>query len=199
VAVDKSPKRFGPAAVDDEHLLTGDDEGRLTLLVVKNDPKPHLVVEHEVTVAEPITGAPVVLGQTAFAVTSRDALGTFQLPALEQGRSIPLGGKPVWGPRRVGDYVMVATTANELLCCDAQGEHVWTLPLSHGPLAGPPIVKDGEFLLATRTGVIVRVGADGAELAHVETGLSLQGAGAIAGQHFIVPDSGGAVHVVPLP
>jgi hypothetical protein len=198
-AADQSKRRFGPTMVDENHLLTADEEGKLSLLVVKDDPKPHLEIEKDVTLTEPCAGAPIVLGSMAFAMNARDAFAAFELPTLEQVQTWTLNGRPGWGPRRVGECVMLVTPANELWCWNASGEQTWKLPLAHGPLAGAPLVRPDGYVLVTRSGAVVRVGADGAEVSHVETGLSLQGEGLVVGQHVVAPDSDGALHLIPLP
>jgi len=198
-AADQSFRRFGPTTVDENHLLTADEEGKLSLLVVKDDPKPNLEIERDVTLTEPLAGAPIVLGNMAFAINARDAVAAFELPTLEQVQTWSLNGRPLWGPRRVGECVMLVTPANELWCWNAAGEQTWKLPLAHGPLAGAPLTRPDGYVLVTRSGAIVHVGADGAELAHVETGLSLQGAALVIGQHVVAPDSDGALHLIPLP
>lgn len=199
VPANQTLRRFGPVAVDDLHLLTGDEEGKLFLLVVKNEPLPHLEIERDVTLAEPIHGAPVVLGKFAFAVNARDDLAAFALPSLEQVQTWALDGRPLWGPKRIGDRILLVTATNELGCWNEAGELAWKLPLQHGPLSGPPIARQDELVLLTKTGVVLRVSADGAELAHVETGQSLLGAGAVIGEHVMAPGSDGALHLIALP
>lgn len=198
-AASDSLRRFGPAVVDDDTLLVSDASGKLTLLSVKADPKPHLEVEREAALDEPLSAQPNVLGKFAFAVREGNSLAVIDLATLEVVKTSPLGGKLAWGPEVSGDRLLYVTAANELCCWDAEGTELWKTPLAHGPLAGPPIASGAEFVLLTRPGAVVRIGADGAELAHVDTGRSLFGRGALVGQYVVAPGADGTLNLIPLP
>ncbi len=198
-AANDSLSRFGPTVIDDNSVLVGDADGKLAVLTVKNEPKPHFDVAREVALDEPLTGAPAVLGNSAFAVRASNTLAVIDLATLETVKSTPLGGKPVWGPETVGDRILLVNAANELCCWNDAGEEQWTLPLAHGPLAGPPLTKGGELVLLTRSGAVMRVGQDGGELAHTDTGRSLFGAGVLVGQYVVAPGVDGTLNLIPLP
>jgi hypothetical protein len=198
-AASESLKRFGPAVVDDDSLLVSDASGKLTVLSVKAEPKPHLEVEREVALDEPLALAPVTLGKSAFAVRESNSLAVIDLATLEVIKTAPLGGKPVWGPEVVGDKLFFVTAGNELCCWNGDGEELWKLPLAHGPLTGAPIRHGDEWILLTRSGGVVRVGAEGAELAHVATERPLFGRGAVVGQYVVAPGADGTLNLIALP
>jgi outer membrane protein assembly factor BamB len=199
VAADDDLRRFGPTVVDEDRILSADANGKLTLLVVSEDPKPHFDIEREVTLDESLAGAPVVVGKRIYAVRANDTAVELELPSLEFVKSWPLGGKPLWGPELIGDRVLLLTASNELWCWNANADEPWSLPLAHGPLAGPPLAHGDELVLLTRDGTVIRVSADGAELAHVATGEPLFGRGAIVGQHVVAPGVDGTLHLISLP
>lgn len=198
-AANDSLRRFGPTVIDENSVLVGDADGKLAVLTVNDDPKPHLDVAREVALDEPLIGAPAVLGGSAFAVRASNSLAVIDLATLETVKTSPLGGKPVWGPETVGDRLLLVNAANELCCWNGAGEEQWTLPLAHGPLAGLPLTKGDELVLLTRSGAVVRVGQDGGELAHVDTGRSLFGAGVLVGQYVVAPGVDGTLNLIPLP
>jgi hypothetical protein len=198
-AASESVKRFGPAVIDDDSLLVSEASGKLTVLSVREEPKPHLEVEKEAALDEPLAIAPVTLGKFAFAVRESNSLAVIDLATLEVIKTTPLGGKPAWGPEVVGDRLFVVTAGNELCCWDGDGEELWKLPLAHGPLTGAPIRYGDGWILLTRSGGVVRVSAEGAELAHVATERPLFGRGAVVGQYVVAPGADGTMNLIALP
>ena len=61
-----------------------------------------------------------------------------------------------WGPRRVGDAVLVATE-HELFCLDKRPELVWHVPLENGLPLDTPLEHGSEFTLATTDGTVARI------------------------------------------
>jgi len=149
-----------PALAGENELLLADGQMSLYRIGIKDQPKPHLAALAQVDLAEQLVSPLAVLGRMAYAVDRADSLVAFELPDLTPAKPRPLGAKPVWGPGRVGDHVLLATDDDQLYCLDAKGEIVWQVPLDYGPLAGTPLPIDAvlEAPKSTGTGTAIDAG-----------------------------------------
>ncbi len=103
-----------------------------------------------------------------------------------------------WGPARLGDGVLVASDANELIKLTGDPEPAWRTDLPFGPLAGEPLVIDGDFVFAAVSGQIWRVdGQTGKEIVRLDVGEPL-GTGPVqfSGNRLLVCGGDGTVHIV---
>ena len=176
--------------------ILADDRNRLYRIGVKQEPTPHLAQLAAVDLAEPIISPLAVLEPVVYAVDAANTLLAFELPGLTRGQMLPLGGRCVWGPRRVGDRVLVATDEDRLCCLGADQAVLWRIELPYGPLAGAPLAIDGEYLLAAASGVLWRIDAATGESAAkpFETGCPLATGPVLLGDRILVGGYDGTLY-----
>jgi hypothetical protein len=181
-------------------LLLTDGIAGMYRIGVQSQPQPHLAALATRELAEPIVSPIAVLGSTVYAVDRSLSLVTFELPDLTPGGPRPLSGRLVWGPRKVGDYVLLTTDDQTLTSIDAEGKLVAT-PLSYGPLAGAPLaLEEGQRVLASTRGVIWRIDpATGEELGKVDLGLPLGTGPVLSGKQLLVGGHDGTLYRVEKP
>jgi outer membrane protein assembly factor BamB len=186
-----------PAACGKQEFVIADGKAALYHIGVADKPKPHLAALEQVEAASEPGIPAAVLGTTAFVAGPSQTLGVFEVPKLKRLNEHKLSGRWAWGPAAVGNYVLLATDDDQLLCFDAKGEKMWQTALSYGPLAGTPLVIEDGFMLASTGGVIARVDAKaGKELGKVETGRALaSGPAAMGGSVFVVGTDGSIYEV----
>jgi hypothetical protein len=116
---------------------------------------PQGAVAWRVETRDPIPGAPVVHGDTVFAITNSCAL--WQVPSRAPGAATmqALPCRTRTGPAILRDGVLVATVAGDLLFHDRSGGgRQWTLGIG-GDLRHPPIVQHGQIVVAPVLGDVV--------------------------------------------
>jgi hypothetical protein len=183
---------------DDEILLT-DGVAGLYRVKIQDQPKPHLAAVASAQLQEPIISPLALLGNAIHAVDKSQSLISFGLPDLEPGKPRPLGAKLVWGPRTVGDRVLLTTDDQLLYSIDAGGK-VRTGNLPHGPLAGMPIAVDDHLLFASTRGVIWKIDpATAEELGSVDVKLPLQTGPVLFGDRLLVGGRDGSLYLVDKP
>ncbi len=164
---------YQPAGVvpgDARQFVIADGYGKVYLGAVADRPQPHLETLAEAEVSSyPAVGPIVVLGDAAILATAEPRLLSLRLPKLEVASDVALPADVVWGPFGVADRALLATSDGNLAAVVADGSVVWSVPLAHGELAGPPLATDDGVLLAYRNGVLQRIGlANGAPLAEID-------------------------------
>jgi len=151
---------YQPAgAVDDDgrQFVITDGFDRIYLVELKDDPSPHFEIVTEQKVgAFPIVSPVVVLADTAFAAIDGGQLVRFALPTLENQGNTDLSGDVVWGPYRVGDAVLLATTRDSLVAIRGDGSIAWSTELSAGDIAGPPQAGADSVFIAYKQGMLER-------------------------------------------
>ena len=183
----------------ESELLLTDGVAGLYRIGIQDQPKPHLVALATHELAEPIVSPIAVLESTVYAVDRSLSLVSFKLPDLTPGGPRPLSGRCVWGPRKVGEYVLLATEDQTLYSIGADGK-IGTTPLPYGPLAGAPLALDGHHVLASTRGVIWRVDlATGNELGKVDTGLPLGTGPVLLGERLLVGGHDGSLYQIEKP
>jgi serine/threonine protein kinase/outer membrane protein assembly factor BamB len=192
---------FGPTLINEREVLLASDQGLLYRISLAEGVTPHLEAAAQITLpGEPLT-APAVIGEAACLVTSDGHLRWYRLPQLEEvAEPLALEGRPVWGPRRVGNRILVATDRQQLYCLDEQQALVFQTALEHGPLAGTPIEVDDQFLVVSTTGVVIRLSAEGKPRGEpIITQQPMLGDPLLVVDRLVLPGADGTVHWVPLP
>lgn len=185
-----------PVNLDDKEVLIADGRTKLYRLGVDDKPKPHLVALSEATVAAPIVSSVAVVGKTAYAADASGKLLSFSLPDLAPSKDWPLEGGAVWGPERVGDRVLV-TTHNKLFCFDDSPKVIWEMPLEHGALAGVITSTGGDFVAASKSGVIYAIATDSGKAGKaIEVGQPLSAAPSAWGNQWLIITADGAIHII---
>jgi outer membrane protein assembly factor BamB len=137
-----------PQAVGPQAALLCDGDRRLYLVRLQTQPEESLVEAAAATTSAAIVAPPAVVTEAgklteplgtaaavrgvAFLVTAGSSVVPFALPDLAEGQPQPLEGRCVWGPRRAGDVVLVATDKHRLYCLGA------AQPSPAGPKETPP-------------------------------------------------------------
>lgn len=181
-------------------LVVSDGDGKIYLLKLVAEPKPHLEATASVDVGpSPLVTRIATVGSTSFVGNEAGRLARFTAPDLAPAEATDLGGHIAWGPFAAGDGVLLTTDANELVMVGVDGAVKWRRPLAHGKIGGEPLLADGQVYLLHAIGVSKVALTDGAEAGFVEIGQTLSaGPVAFAGR-LVVAASDGTLVVVDLP
>jgi outer membrane protein assembly factor BamB len=152
--VSRTPLPFGTLAplalLDDSTVVLASPAGAVLALAL-----PGGSVRWRVDTGRPVYGAPVVTGDTVFALTNDGAL--WVIPARDPSRaaSEAIGTISEAAPAIVRGGVIVATVGGELVYYDRTAHRrVWTRQ-TDGELRHPPIVRSGQILAAPVLGHVV--------------------------------------------
>lgn len=189
-----------PAAWGADRAVLSDQGSHVYLLAIESQPTPQLTVEREVEAPAAIASAWAVLGDTAFSVDANGRLLSFRLPTLEVGEPFALPGALAWGPKVVGERLLVAT-AEALLCFDNGAKLLWNAPLDGASLTGLPsaaaATAQAQFLCASTSGRVWAVAADtGKTEWTVELDVPLSGSPQPWNDRIVVAGSDGSLYVV---
>jgi outer membrane protein assembly factor BamB len=192
-----------PAVIDNgsSQFVITDDRKKVYRVGVQDTPQKHLVGLAETELQQEIASELAVAGDTIYGVVhgaSSDTVISLAAEDLAAGKEWPVDGRVVWGPERVGQLVLLATDGKQLLAYDRGQQQKWTAQLKHGPLAGTPLLQDGQLILTSVNGTLWQLSAeDGTEGPVAEIGEPL-GAGAVpfAGR-LLLSGSDGTLLVVP--
>jgi len=188
------------AVVDDDRVAITDDLGTIYLLDLKDQPQPHLAALTQRSTGNPITSPLAVLGDVVYGVDSDGKLCSFKLPKLEPGAKTVLAGRLVWGPRRVGEAVLLATDDGRLMCLAGEEKPLWNVPLNIGSLAGDPLPVGDSYILATTDGVVIRIDSQtGEQQAKIETNRPLATGPTAYGQNLLLGGHDGCIHQMKQP
>jgi len=188
-----------PVPSGEGEIVLTDGVAGLYRVKIQDQPKPHLAAVASVPLAEPIASPIALLGNTIHAVDKSQSLVSFGLPDLKPGKPRPLAAGIAWGPRTVGDHVLLTTDDELLYSIDAEGK-VRTGKLPYGPLAGMPIGVDGHLLFASTRGVIWKINAaTGEELGSVDLKLPLQTGPVLLDDGLLVGGRDGSLYRIDKP
>jgi outer membrane protein assembly factor BamB len=198
-----------PAAINDNEFVLADTRSNLYRIGIKQQPTPHLAPLASATTREPMISPLAVAGTVVYGVDKSKTLGAYNLQDLVLAQQWPLEGRPVWGPRRVGDRVLLAThdeKASEqqlryrLVCVDADKKLLWQVPLLDGPLAGSPARIGDKYVLASVHGKLWTVdAATGNTAAEADLGLPLGTGPVVLGDQLLIAGHDGTLYQVKQP
>lgn len=139
-----------PARLDDSTLVIADPAGALLAVSV-----PGGTVRWRVPLDGPVAGAPVVARDTVWALTTGCTLWRVPLAAPARADSASVGCVTEAAPAVVRGGVLVATVKGEVIYYDSEARRrVWTRQIK-GPLRQPPLVRNGQILVAPVVGEVV--------------------------------------------
>ena len=188
-----------PARVSKDQAIATDGRSKLYRLGVRRDPKPYLTALEEGDLTEPIVTRAAVLGNVAYMVDKAGMLTGFGAATLVPSLQRPLAGHVVWGPQRLGNYVLFSTDDEKLFCLDEK-KVLWEIPLTYGRLAGVPLSSGNSFTLTARGGVVWTVdAAEGRELGKIDAGCPLATGPVLSGEKLIVGGHDGSLYEVKQP
>ncbi len=189
-----------PAAFGENEVVLSDGRSKLYRLAIRREGKPHLAALGSVELSEPVVSPIAIVGNVAYAVDTSNVLAAFELPSLGRGKQWPLAGGVVWGPRRIGDRVMLATENGQLLCLDEKQKLAWQVALPSGPVAGKPTMVEGGIVLAAKSGLVWRLdAATGKQLGAIDTGRPLATGPVPRGARLLVGGHDGTLYEIEQP
>ncbi len=149
-----------PVVLDGAAVIATAD-GEVHRLANAAQPQPHLtsVVRRELN--KPLARSLAGVGDRVFALQRertppQDRLRVLSLERLEDVAEVACSDRVVWGPERIGDFVLVAMENGQLMAVEKDGKAAWSSdPV--GPLAGRPLALDGALYLATDAGKLLRL------------------------------------------
>jgi len=189
-----------PQAVDDKLAVLSDGDKRLMAIRISGGEDKALTEAAAAATKTGLVSPIAILGKAVFVVDSTDRLLSFALPNLVPGRSLALGARCIWGPQRVGEFVLVASEKDRLFAVDEQGKTVWQSVLEYGPLAGAPCLVGDEIFLSARSGTVWRISAlEGKERGKVDAGCPLGTGPLVVGPRLVVGGHDGSLLEVKKP
>ena len=189
-----------PVVLDERQVLISDGAAKVYRLAIVDTPQPHLEAAATVDLAVPLVSPLAVVGEFAYAVDGGHRLVSFHLPDLAPAKDWPLDSRAVWGPRKVGDTVLVATLAGQLSCVDGAGALFWQAPLGQGCVVGSPLELRGALVASSTVGTVYRLAADsGKVLSQVALGQPLALGPVRWHERLLFAGSDGALHVLAEP
>ncbi len=186
---------------DESQLVITDGADTLYRLALESEPTPHIAAESGVDVGPSPLISPLFATQThVFAGTEDGRLASYSLPDLKPDEPVELGGRIVWGPHDVGEGMLLATDADELMLIDADGTVRWRQELKHGACGGAPLVADGSALVLYSNGGVARVAlTDGTEGAYSDLGQPAVAGPVALGERLLVVGPDGSLLVLNRP
>lgn len=185
---------------DDSQVLLADNHGRLYRVGIEEEPRPHLVALAEADVGGPLTAPPAAVGDWVYLSRGDGEVQCRRLSDLSMAETWTLDGAAIWGPQRIGEHVLLASDANELVSCDALGRLRWKTTLDGGPLAGTPVQRNASLIATTAGGAVLRIGADDGNVqGSVDVGQPLVSGPLVVGSRLLVAGADGCLHMVAIP
>ncbi len=201
----ESPAWTRPAVLaDGSGFVIGDGKQMLYRVVLKEQPRANLAAAKEQPFDQPLASNLATAGDTVYGLVkgpTGDVVIAIDPQSLTQSAKWPLSGRAQFGPEAVAGRVYVASEADGIFCMDAGQKLLWQKPLSHGPLAGPPVaVGSGELLLLYQDGTLARISAEsGEELAALQLAEPLGRGAAVLDRQVLASTADGVLLVTPLP
>jgi hypothetical protein len=196
-----------PAVVGAEgrEFVIADDRRSVYRVGIKDQPQPFLAEMAQARLEEEIVAPCASLGQTVYTVTraeDQDRISAIEVGELKIANQWELqGARVTWGPRRVGDVVLLVVDGTSLWCFDGGEKPRWdTPPTIPATPVGDPLAIDGDFVFAAADGTVWRIaGASGQSVATVPLGEPLDAGPFSFGDLLLLVGTGGALHVIPIP
>lgn len=168
LSADKKVQWLRPTVVDPikMQVAVSDSTGFVYLLSVDQQPKAHLTASATAELGNTLVGGTAFQGDTVLVVSrdvGGDSIQPLQLPELKPAAAIPLDGQVTWGPRLVGDQILLATDT-ELIALATDNSVAWSSPLTYGQLAGTPHRQGDELYLASVEGHVWRISNSGGQV-----------------------------------
>jgi outer membrane protein assembly factor BamB len=188
-----------PAVLGLDEFAVTDGRTNLYRVTIKTQPKLYLAVADTAKTPEPIVAPLAAVGRVVYAADAR-TLTAYELPKLSRGKQWPLSGRAVWGPRRIGQRVLLATDDDRLFCLTPDQKLLWQVPLAHGPLAGAPAESGGRYVLASVAGTVWTIDAQSGKEAAVEDLGCPLGSGPVPyGDQLLLAGRDGTLYLVAKP
>lgn len=154
-----------------------------------------------------LKGRMEVLDDVAVGVSpgpSGDILDFYETAEFKKTASINFEGRFTWGPVAVdtgnGAIGLALSDIEGLVAFDSQGNTRWNTPLPQTVLVGKPIADNGELILASTSGDLIRISlSNGQVLARAPAGEPIAGTPVVTPAGLLIPGDEGSLLQVPLP
>lgn len=185
--------------VDDKYAIAVNSLGRVSRVQVTETDPPHVAEVSHWDAGVPID-SPVVLTPAGIVLVDiegrRVLLDSSSLEPLES-QNLPLKGVRLFS----ADARLFQESEGEVVCFDAVAgvrelKPVWKLPLSRTRLAGPPIQRNDETLIALEDGLVLFLDAAGAEKRRLNLDITLGMGPTLTANRVIVGAVDGSVYQV---
>jgi hypothetical protein len=185
-------------------FVIADDQRRVYRVGIKPQPQPFLGELQQKQLDLSITSDLATVGDTIYGV-AQDG-GKNVLLALDPAKLEPAGqwdlegGRITWGPRCVGDMVLVVINARRMYGFDAGREPLWSeaVDIPGQPLSDP-LIRNGEFIFASADGTVWSVSEESGEVAkRLSVGEPLVTGPAAIGKQLMVGGEG-TLYIIPPP
>ena len=187
-------KWLPPAPAGPKHAVLCDGDRRLYVIRLESDDEPSLREAAAASASGKISSALAVVGTTAYVGYASGEVGCFALPGLTEAKPQSVGGRCDWGPRRIGDRVLLSTDKGRLCCFDGKPAPVWNVAASYGPLAGSPWAAGESIYLASQSGMVWRISAaTGEEQGKADVGCPLGTGPVLLGDRLYVGSRDGCI------
>ncbi len=161
-----------------------------------------LKVLTEVDLENPCVGPIIQVGSRLAAVESTkagDSLSFYDATNLTKAVTLPLQGRLVTGPFPVADGCLLQTNA-QLVLVQADGSPGWSIDFPNSALVGPPIDREGKWLLLTRSGQVWLVDpTNGQVVGTSDSGQAFTSTPVVLANTLLVGSDEGAVLALPIP
>jgi outer membrane protein assembly factor BamB len=160
-------------------------------------PVPHLELQAEATFEVPVYNQVAATGETVYLIRrgrNNDEIVSLSYDSLEELRVQEVAGRVVWGPYRVGDLVLVYTSASRVYCFDGQQQLLWRSKQVEMSPVGAGIEEGDSFLLTGVGGILWRVNVNnGATVSESQLGKKVIGSPFVVAGEVWVPTEIGVV------
>ena len=138
--------------------------GRMSLkkIGINPTPVPHLELQSEAIFEAPIYNQVAATEETVYLIRrgrNSDEIVGLSYDSLEELSVQEVAGRVVWGPNRIGEVVLVYTSASRVYCFDGQQRLLWRSDNVDFSPVGKGIEQDEDFLLTGVEGILWRINA----------------------------------------
>ena len=138
------------------------DRRSLQKIGVSQAPVPHLELQAEAVFDVPVYNQVAATGETVYLIRrgrNNDEIVGLSYDTLEELNVQEVAGRVIWGPNRLGNVVLVYTSAGRVYCFDGQQQLIWRSDKVDLRPVGSGIVDDGNFLVTGVDGTLWRLNA----------------------------------------
>lgn len=151
----------------------------------------------EANLDQPLRARLATLGSQVIGVSAgsaSDALVSFSADTLAVANTVPIQGRVTWGPFVNESRILVHTETDGLMCFDESLNRLWQTALPSTALSNPPVLADGNLLIAAKEGRVWSInGTDGTLNGSISAGEPISGTMLVQGKSLIVGGEEGVV------
>lgn len=125
-------------------------------------PLPHLELQAEAVFDVPVYDQVAAVGETVYLIRrgrNNDEMVGLSYETLEEASAQEVSGRVIWGPHRIGEVVLVYTSATRLYCFGSQQELIWRSEKVDLRPVGSGLQDGVNYLLTGVDGTLWRVNA----------------------------------------